>query len=434
MRATALPLETGQRELTQVVVHKGAFPGCFAPACQVCYNRAMRLTHLSLHNFRNYVRLDLDLQAGVTLLLGDNAQGKTNLLEAIYYLATSRSPYAGADRELVNWLAVDQEPLPYARLVGRMLRGGSNLTIEITLTQQANNGARYRKQIRLNGVAKRAMDLLGQLNVVLFLPEDIALVSGSPSRRRRYLDATLCQIDPAYCRALARYNQIVTQRNALLRDLRERGGDPAQLVYWDEQLVEHGSYLVARRGETLVALDELAHAVHAELTEGTERLHLRYVPSVEHAGPGDADAVGDAFHVQLEALRQREVAAGMTLVGPHRDEVRFLVNEVDAGVYGSRGQQRTAALALKLAEVDLMRHETGEQPVLLLDDVLSELDTHRRRFLLHYLDDGPQQAIITATDPHIMPETFLRRCQLWRVQMGRLSEMADLPGEVPGQD
>jgi len=156
----------------------------------------MRLTHLSLHNFRNFVRLDLDLLPGVTLLLGDNAQGKTNLLEAIYYLATSRSPHAGADRELVNWLAVEQEPLPYARLVGRLARGASDLTIEITLTQQANNGARYRKQIRLNGVARRAMDLLGHLNVVLFLPEDIALVFGSPSRRRRYLDVMLCQIDP----------------------------------------------------------------------------------------------------------------------------------------------------------------------------------------------------------------------------------------------
>ncbi|NIV33652.1 MAG: DNA replication and repair protein RecF, partial [Anaerolineae bacterium] len=145
-------------------------------------------------------------------------------------------PHAGADRELVNWLAVEQEPLPYARLVGKVARAAGESTIEITLTQQANNGARYRKQIRLNGVARRAMDLLGQLNVVLFLPEDIALVSGSPSRRRRYLDAALCQIDPVYCRTLSRYNQIVTQRNALLKDLRERGGDSAQLAFWDERL------------------------------------------------------------------------------------------------------------------------------------------------------------------------------------------------------
>lgn len=382
----------------------------------------MRLTHLSLHNFRNYVRLDLDLPSSVTLLVGDNAQGKTNLLEAVYYLATTRSPHASADRELVNWLAVEQEPLPYARLVGQVERGASRISIEVTLTQQANNGSRYRKQIRLNGVARRAMDLLGQLNVVLFLPEDIALVSGSPSLRRRYLDAALCQIDPVYCRSLSRYNQIVSQRNALLRDLRERGGDPAQLAFWNERLVEHGAYLVGRRWEALIALDELAHAVHVDLTAGDEMLHLCYVPSVEMEGPGDAEAVAGAFQEQLQSLRQREVAAGMTLVGPHRDEVRFLVNEVDAGVYGSRGQQRTAALSLKLAEVSLMRVETGEDPVLLLDDVLSELDEHRRRFLVHTLENGAEQAIITTTDLHTLPAPFLERCRLWRVEMGRLSE------------
>jgi DNA replication and repair protein RecF len=385
----------------------------------------MRLIHLSLHNFRNYVRLDLDLPPGVSLFLGDNAQGKTNLLEAIYYLATTRSPYAGAERELVNWLAAENEPLPYARLVGRVARGDGELSLEITLTQQQNDGARYRKQMRLNGVAKRAMDLLGQLNVVLFLPDDIALIAGSPGGRRRYLDAALCQIDAAYCRTLSRYNQIVTQRNALLRDLRERGGDPAQLAFWDGRLVEHGAFLVARRQAALLSLDDLAPAIHAELTDGGERLRLRYEPSVE-IEPGEAgngqDAVEDAFRAQLQAQRRREIAAGMTLVGPHRDEVRFLIDGVDAGVYGSRGQQRTAALSLKLAEVDLMRQQTGHHPLLLLDDVLSELDAHRRRYLLNWLvsADGPQQALVTMTDLHLLPATFLHRCHLWQVQMGRL--------------
>jgi DNA replication and repair protein RecF len=392
----------------------------------------MRLTHLSLHNFRNVVRLDLDLPSGVTVLVGDNAQGKTNLLEAIYYLATSRSPHAGADRELVNWLAVEQEPLPYARLVGRVARGASGITIEITLTQRENNGNRYRKQIRLNGVARRAMDLLGQLNVVLFLPEDIALVSGSPSRRRRYLDVMLCQIDPAYCRSLSRYNKIVTQRNALLRDLRERGGDPGQLLFWDEQLVEHGAILVARRREALVALDESAQAVQSELTDGAERLHLRYQPSVEIDEQESVEAIGEAFKTQLLTLRPREIPAGVTLVGPHRDEVRFLINDVDAGVYGSRGQQRTSALSLKLAEVDLMHRETGEHPVLLLDDVFSELDGHRRQFLVAWLSDGFQQAIITTTDLHTLPESFLTRCQLWQVEMGRLRAVRGRTADLHG--
>ena len=398
--------------------------GPFVLTHTVCYNRIMRLTHLSLHNFRNYVRLDLDLPPGVSLLQGDNAQGKTNLLESIYYLATSRSPHAGSDRELVNWLAVEQEPLPYARLVGQVGKAGGESTIEITLTQQPNNGARYRKQIRLNGVARRAMDLLGQLNVVLFLPEDIALVSGPPSGRRRYLDAALCQIDPAYCRSLSKYNQIVTQRNALLRDLRERGGDSAQLAFWDDRLIDNGAHLVARRWDALLALGGLAHDVHGQLTGAAEQLRLSYEPSVEMDGPADKDGVGEEFRAQLQALRRREIAAGMTLVGPHRDEVRFLINGVDCGVYGSRGQQRTAALSLKLAEVSLMRRETGEQPVLLLDDVLSELDEHRRRFLLHTLENGAEQAVITTTDLHTLPEAFLQGAQLWRVEMGRLSSLA----------
>ncbi len=383
----------------------------------------MRLTHLTLHNFRNYVRLELDLLPGVTLLLGDNAQGKTNLLEAIYYLATSRSPHAGAERELVNWLAVEQEPLPYARLAGQVVRAERELTIEITLTRQAHNGYRYRKQIRLNGVSRRAMDLLGRLTAVLFTPEDIALVSGSPGRRRRYLDAMLCQIDPAYCRALTRYNKIVTQRNALLRDLRERGGDPAQLTFWDEQLVEHGALLVARRRAALTALDDLAGAVHGALTDGAEHLRLRYEPSVTLSDEATTEAIGVAFRRQLLDLRPREIPAGVTLVGPHRDEVRFSIHGVDAGVYGSRGQQRTTALALKLAEVQLMHRETGHRPVLLLDDVLSELDRHRRRFLLRWVAsaEGPEQTVVTATDAGVLPASFLARCQAWRIEEGRLS-------------
>ena len=383
----------------------------------------MRLTHLSLHNFRNYVRLDLDMPPGVSILQGDNAQGKTNLLEAVYYLATSRSPHAGSDRELVNWLAVEQEPLPYTRLVGHVTKAASESTIEITLTQQANNGARYRKQIRLNGVSRRVMDLLGQLNVVLFLPEDIALVTGSPGGRRRYLDAALCQIDPVYCRSLSRYNRIITQRNALLRDLRERGGDNAQLAFWDERLVENGAYLISRRWDALLALDELAHGVHGQLTGSVEQLRLRYMSSVEMDGPAATGEVGEAFRAQLQDMRRRDIAAGMTLVGPHRDDLLFLINGVDSGVYGSRGQQRTAALSLKLAEVKLMRRETGEQPVLLLDDVLSELDEHRRGFLMHTLENGAEQAIITTTDLHILPQAFLQSSQLWRVEMGRLSNL-----------
>jgi DNA replication and repair protein RecF len=380
----------------------------------------MRLTHLSLFNFRNYVRLEVDLSPGVTILLGDNAQGKTNLLEAIYYLATSRSPYAGADREIVNWLSAEQEPLPYARLVGRVTRAGTSVLLEVTISQQSGNGSRYQKQVRLNGVGKRAMDILGQLTVVLFLPQDVDLVSGPPALRRRYLDAMLCQIDAHYCRTLAGYNQIVTQRNALLRDMGERGGDPTQLTFWDERLVSLGSYLVAQRQEAIILLDELANGLHSQLTDGQERLHLQYFPSVDLQNERTAAEIQAAYEAQIKTLRARELGAGVTLAGPHRDEMRFLIDGMDAGVYASRGQQRTAALSLKLAEVELMRRATGEQPVLLLDDVLSELDAHRRQFLLGVLSGGQQQAVITTTDLQSLPDEFLNGSRLWRVEAGRL--------------
>jgi DNA replication and repair protein RecF len=399
----------------------------------------MRLAHLSLHNFRNYVRLALDLGPGVTVLTGDNAQGKTNLLEAVFYLATSRSPRAGADREVVNWLATEQEPLPYTRLVGSVVRSSGELSIEITLVQQENNGDRYRKQIRINGVARRAMDLLGQLNVVLFLPQDIDLVSGTPSIRRRYLDVTLCQVDPAYCRALSRYNQVLSQRNALLRDLREQGySSSEQMVFWDEQLAKHGARLVAGRREAVGAIGALALEIHRELTAAEERLEISYEPSLGAEGGEGNSQIETAFRSELVSLRQREMAAGMTLIGPHRDDVRFLIDEVDAGVFGSRGQQRTIALSLKLAEVEFMRRRTGEQPVLLLDDILSELDVHRRGFLMGTLEGGPQQSILTTTDLRALPPAFLQRCHVWRVEMGRLreigAEVAPLSSVLPEND
>jgi len=409
----------------------------------------MRIEHLSLTNFRNYARLELDFPSHTILLQGDNAQGKTNLLEAIYYLATTRSPYAGTEHELVNWLAEDQD-LPHARLVAQVRKGDGSLRIEITLVRiqssQANS-PRYRKHIKVNGVDKRALDLVGQVNVVLFLPEDIDLVAGSPSGRRRYLDATLCQIDPRYCRTLQKYNRVLTQRNHLLRTLREREGDRDQLLFWDRSLVENGAYLVARRQDVISELDRLVQAIHLELTGQKERLRLRYEPSFDPSRPPPSDyqlslelalpsesgihqpgtslsQVAEAFRAQLHETRRREILQGMTLIGPQRDDLRFLVGGIDLNIYGSRGQQRTAALALKLAEVELIGQEVGEQPILLLDDVMSELDDARRGYLMRMMD-GAQQAILTTTDLKAYSTEFLAEVTLLRVKEGRIEEMAD---------
>lgn len=415
----------------------------------------MRIEHLSLTNFRNYARLELGFPSRTILLQGDNAQGKTNLLEAIYYLATTRSPHAGAEHELVNWLA-DSQDLPHARLVAEVRKGDSSLRVEIVLVRtqssRANGpalsgakGSRYRKHIKVNGVNKRALDLIGQVNVVLFLPEDIVLVSGSPSGRRRYLDATLCQIDPHYCRILQKYNRVLTQRNHLLRTLRERAGDLDQLLFWDRSLVENGTYLVARRQEAIGELDRLAQVIHLELTGQKERLRLRYEPSFDPSRPppsdyqlplelevasepgvqqleADMSQVAEAFRAQLHEIRRQEILRGMTLVGPHRDDLRFLVGGVDQTIYGSRGQQRTAALALKLAEVRLIGQEVGEQPILLLDDVMSELDDARRGYLMRMMD-GAQQAILTTTDLKAYSTEFLAEATLLRVREGRIEEI-----------
>lgn len=408
----------------------------------------MRLTHLSLTNFRNYSRLELSLPERLTIFQGGNAQGKTNLLEAIHLLATGRSPRALAERELINWLALEGA-LPYARLVAEIGAGQDGQTLELVLEPAANggggNGPTVRKQVRINGVPKRALDLVGRLRVVLFLPEDVSLVAGAPGERRRYLDIALCQIAPAYCRALSEYNRVLAQRNALLRQLREAGGDPGQLAFWDTQLAEHGSVLTHRRSQAIRDLDRIGAERQRGLTRNTERLHLGYLPSPEPdlAAPGSAGAqaavqqrrlaearpaygaaareeIRERFLARLRAIRSRELAAGTSLVGPHRDDMAFIVDGRDLRAFGSRGQQRTAALALKLAEVQMMREETGDTPLLLLDDVTSELDAARRQAMLAALAEV-DQALVTTTDWGDFSPELLASARRWRVEQGTLS-------------
>ncbi len=404
----------------------------------------MYLTRLALTNFRNYAHLELDLAPGITLAQGNNACGKTSLLEAIFYLATARSPHASADRELIRWGASD-EPLPFARIEAEIVkRAEVRAQIEIVLVQAEDKNraaageaaaahpinGRVSKRIKVNGVNKRALDLLGELNAVLFLPEDLDLVFGSPGDRRRYLDTTLAQIDRRYGRALSKYNQVVEHRNSLLREFRERAFNPAELAIWDRQLIDEGAYLVARRAQTIERYNELIADIHPRLTEGAERLRLVYQPSVAlgDTTPGNGEArfaaIARQFAQQLQVARPRELGAAMTLVGPHRDEVRFWIDRaaappMDAITYASRGQGRTIALALKLAEVALMRAETGEAPVLLLDDVMSELDAARRAALAQTMLDAPQ-AIITTTDCADFPPEFLARAHALNICDGRL--------------
>jgi DNA replication and repair protein RecF len=405
--------------------------------------RDVYLKHLSLANFRNYVRLEQELPPGITLIQGENAQGKTNLLEAIYYLSTARSPYAQTDRELINWLA-EEEDLTFTRLVGEMQKDVTLQRLEITLLKEPSPEAGNRslkKQIRVNGVPKRVLDLIGQLNVVIFLPQDIDLVAGSPGGRRRYLDTTICQFDATYCRTLRQYNRVLTQRNHLLRQLQERRTSPEQLRFWDEKLAEHGAQLVARRREVLGDLEELARTIHLELTGQDEHLSLRYEPSTKMPdqayqiplGLGSEGVLGirysessirESFLEQLREITREEIQRGMSLIGPHRDDVRFLAGGVDMRTYGSRGQQRTVVLALKLAEAKLLARETGEYPIMLLDEVMSELDEARRRYLMKAIRHS-QQAILTTTHWDAYSPEFLAQATLLRVQEGRIEKITN---------
>jgi len=403
------------------------------------------LSHLSLTNFRNFSRLELDLNTGITLLQGSNAQGKTSFLEAVAYLSTSRSLLAGAERELVHWLAWE-EPLPFARLVGEMVSpSGRKQKIEITLLQSSKSNAGaplLRKEVRVNGVSRRALDLVGHMPTVLFLPQDIELISGSPSVRRRYLDIALCQMQHDYCRSLSAYNKVLDQRNALLKNLRDQGGAREQLAFWDEQLVAQGSLLMARRAAFVAELEAEANQRQQALTDGRERLHVRYLPSLEPGDnseepvsvdlpwlrepsplylAGDQASIVAVFQAALARTRQREIAAGMSLLGPHRDDVQFTAQGRDLRTYGSRGQQRTAALSVKLAEVAIMQRALGAPPLLLLDDVMSELDGSRRALLLEALS-GVQQALVTTTDWTDFSAEFRSRARCLQVMEGRIVE------------
>jgi DNA replication and repair protein RecF len=324
----------------------------------------VHITQLSLTNYRNYGRLNLELTFGPILLRGDNANGKTNLLESIYFLSTTRGVHARADQQLINWLVLRQDPLPFARVEATIQTRNDAFQLAITILREGDS---LRKDIRLNGVKKRAMDVIGKLNTVMFLPEDIELVTGAPALRRRYLDSALCQINQSYCQALSRYNKVLTQRNALLKELYKRNGNADQLLYWDEELAHYGATLVFERHNSILELDTTARQRHRELSGGKEGLRLHYAPSfdphqrpkpdyqlpllMEDLAPYTTAAppikeVRETFLAYLKQARDEEINRGVTLVGPHRDDFHFLVDGIDMTLFGSRGQQRTAACRL----------------------------------------------------------------------------------------
>jgi DNA replication and repair protein RecF len=367
----------------------------------------MRVVNIRLRDFRNYPELDLRPTSGLNLLVGENAQGKTNLLEAIHLLATTRSLKASREGEMIRhggacagvWAEVESET-----------SGTALLEVEIYPGD--------RKSVRINGSRReRVTELLGQINVVFFGALDLGIVSGEPSLRRRYLNTEISQTSPKYCFDLANYRKVLEQRNRLLRDLRERPIRNSGLEAWDEQLAAYGAMLVDKRRFYIERLAPLAEDVHRELTDGRETLTVRYLPNLPIGDARTPEAVADLFRAELARMRPEEIRRGTSLVGPQRDDLQFCIGGVDARPFGSQGQQRTVVLSLKLAEFRLMEALLGEPPVLLLDDVMSDLDDARRAHLLRWID-RKCQTFVTCTSLESFPRAILEGAQVYRVAQG----------------
>jgi DNA replication and repair protein RecF len=390
----------------------------------------MHVTHLTLRDFRNYDRLELGLETGTTLFYGPNAAGKTTILEALFYLATTRSPRAGADRELVRWDAEgDIGTPPFARLLCEVRRNDGKVRLEVLVQRRADDEGQLVntsiKTVRVDRKTVRALDLVGNLRVVLFTPADIALITGAPSERRRYLDVTLSQLDGRYVRTLSHYQKVVQQRNSLLRAWRERRRPQRsaadELAFWDRELSLSGAYVLRERMAAVAELNTLIGPIFCQVTAGTRPLIATYQSSVAALeGTPDERTIESAFVAHLNRIRDDEIGRGQTLIGPHRDDLLLTMGGVSIGTYGSRGQQRSATLALKLGEAELMRARAGDAPVLLLDDLLSELDAERRTHLLATLARPDQQTLVTATGMEDFDAPFLERARKIRVEGAKL--------------
>jgi DNA replication and repair protein RecF len=386
----------------------------------------MYLKHLTLRNFRNYRGLELELPPGLVVLYGDNGQGKSNLLEAVSLLALTKSPRAESEREIICFQSLEE--LPYTRVAGTARRRSGDETAVVidlalpppgTVPLSDPSATHLQKSVRVDGIPRRASDAVGTIPAVSFAAEDIGLVTGPPAARRRFLDILASQIDRHYLRALQVYQRVLTQRNHLLRRLQEGSAKPQELAFWDGELCAQGSRIIQWRHDLVAALAPLAAQAYEELAQGGEALEMRYLPSVE----AESQELTHRFQERLAAMRAREVPLGQTLVGPHRDDLKLLLDARDVGVYGSRGQARSVALALRLAEAQHLAQRLGEEPILLLDDALSELDAPRRARVLKRAH-RVQQTLLTTTDPERYPESARQAAAFFRVHGGTVT-----PGE-----
>ncbi|GGD02639.1 DNA replication/repair protein RecF [Pontibacillus salipaludis] len=369
----------------------------------------MHLEQLTLKHYRNYEHLDITFDDKVNVIIGENAQGKTNLMEAIYVLAFAKSHRTPRDKELIMW---DQE---YAKIKGSVFKRKRHFPLEIVTSTKG-------KKAKLNHLEqKRLSDYIGALNIVMFAPEDLNLVKGNPQVRRRFIDMEIGQIQPAYIYHLGQYQKILKQRNHLLKEYqRKQNPDLTMLRILTDQLIEHAATIVQRRFKFLGLLRDWAMPIHEGISRQLEKLEIEYNPTAEVSKDMDLSMLVRVFQDKFQDIEKRELERGTTLIGPHRDDLIFYVNGKDVQTYGSQGQQRTTALSLKLAEIELIHSEVGEYPILLLDDVLSELDDYRQSHLLHTIQGKVQTFVSTTSVDGIEHET-LRKADVFYVQEGSVT-------------
>ncbi len=365
----------------------------------------MIIKSIELAYYRNYDSLNMQFDSGTNILYGDNAQGKTNILEAIYVSATTKSHKGSKDREIVNF---DKDE---AHIRTYLEKDNVETRVDMHLRKNKSKG------IAIDGQKiKKAADLLGLCNVVFFSPEDLGIIKNGPAERRRFVDMELCQLDSFYLYNLNCYNKIVNQRNKLLKDMYMNPDLRETLGIWDMQLVSFGSKMIERRKLFTEQLNEIIYDIHKKLSGGKEELSIHYEPDVEI----------EDFENKLKSSQDRDIRAKMTSVGPHRDDFSFFVGNVDIRKYGSQGQQRTAALSLKLSEIELVRKIAKNNPVLLLDDVLSELDSNRQNYLLNSI--GDIQTIITCTGLEEFVNNRFHINKVFKVSDGTVTCMSDESG------
>ncbi|MBO7333378.1 MAG: DNA replication/repair protein RecF [Lachnospiraceae bacterium] len=359
----------------------------------------MYIKSIQLTGYRNYKNSTVYFDKGTNILYGDNAQGKTNVLEAIFMCATTKSHKGAKDKEVIGF---DEDE---AHITLYLDKDNDEIKIDMQLRKDKS------KIVALNGSKiKKATELLGNLNVVLFSPEDLSIIKDGPGERRKFTDTELCQLDGIYLYNLSKYNKIVEQRNKLIKDSFYNNELLETLNIWDSQLVSYGCQIIDKRDVFIDELNGIIGKVHNKLTNGKEELEIHYEPDVER----------NDFEKKLRENREKDIRYKITSVGPHRDDFSFIVNGIDIRKYGSQGQQRTAALSLKLAEIEIVKKITGHVPVLLLDDVLSELDSNRQNYLLNSI--GDLQTIITCTGLDDFVNNNFRIDKVIKVVNGNITE------------